>query len=101
MDKQLRDKWCLGLRSGEFEQGSGYLYLEDGNHYCCLGVLARQKGLSNDQLNGCAVMRKKIGGWIGDDRDGSKQATLEKMNDEGKSFSEIADWIEKNIEVRP
>ena len=30
-------KWLEALRSGEYEQGKGFLKTEDG--YCCLGVL--------------------------------------------------------------
>lgn len=37
MKKEIADKWVEALRSGEYNQGRGYLRVE--NEYCCLGVL--------------------------------------------------------------
>lgn len=37
MKKQIKDEWVRRLRSGDYEQGSGYLHFQDT--YCCLGVL--------------------------------------------------------------
>lgn len=43
MDQAIKERWVTALRSGEYEQGKGYLRLSDGkgkDHYCCLGVLS-------------------------------------------------------------
>lgn len=37
MSKELRKKWIDALRSGDYEQGKGYLRQHD--YFCCLGVL--------------------------------------------------------------
>jgi hypothetical protein len=37
MNPDVKQMWLKDLRSGEFEQGQGYLRAED--KYCCLGVL--------------------------------------------------------------
>jgi hypothetical protein len=35
--KDIKDEWVRRLRSGDYEQGQGYLRF--GDKYCCLGVL--------------------------------------------------------------
>lgn len=37
MNKDVKDKWVSALRSGEYEQGVGYLCLD--GCYCVMGVL--------------------------------------------------------------
>ena len=37
MKKDIKDEWVRRLRSGDYEQGQGYLRF--GDKYCCLGVL--------------------------------------------------------------
>lgn len=41
LNPEIKTKWLEALRSGEYEQGKGYLHYEDQGeqHYCCLGVL--------------------------------------------------------------
>lgn len=39
MKKELRDRWCAALRSGEYRQGRDALQPED-DRFCCIGVLA-------------------------------------------------------------
>lgn len=53
MDEVVKTKWVAALRSGEYQQGRGYLNRTDdeGTKYCCLGVLceiARAEGLELD-----------------------------------------------------
>jgi hypothetical protein len=38
MNKRVKDLWVAALRSGEYEQGIGYLKL-NSKAFCCLGVL--------------------------------------------------------------
>ena len=37
MKPEIKQKWVSALRSGDYEQGSNWLY--SGQGYCCLGVL--------------------------------------------------------------
>jgi hypothetical protein len=91
MDKDLKAKWIAALRSGEYKQGIGVLHHPVKKTYCCLGVLHRV-------ITGEAPSRY----WDCDrpndimDIDG-KVADLTAMNDEGSSFQEIADYIEKHL----
>ena len=47
MNKEVKQAWIKALRSGEYEQGTGYLRSED-NKFCCLGVL-------------CDIMKDRLG----------------------------------------
>lgn len=49
MDKKLKTKWVTALRSGEYRQGGGQLLGSDGT-YCCLGVLCRVAGATEDEI---------------------------------------------------
>ena len=96
MNAELKAKWVDALRSGEYRQGTGWL--ERGGAYCCLGVL-------------CAIQDSEWRGyWTNDsmytetlplnlnaDLADRERRDLADMNDRGKSFSEIADYIEKNL----
>lgn len=105
MKKEIADKWCAALRSGEYKQSIGRLRRAEG--YCCLGVLSDlskqgEWNKSNDygspgdwrtgELN-IAVMN-----WSGIRTSGAcvKNTYLSTMNDKGKTFEEIADVIEKH-----
>ena len=61
MDEAIKRQWIADLRSGEFEQGKGYLgsVQDDGTvRYCCLGVLTMQYFRANQ------VPPKFIGGHL-------------------------------------
>lgn len=96
MDAELKAKWVKALRSGQYEQGQGVLYNRDTGHYCCLGVLAEVAGVFLDPDG-----KPQRAGHLRDHYDILDQETqsdLWRMNDNhGKSFPEIADWIEKNL----
>jgi hypothetical protein len=95
MNTEIKEKWVVALRSGDYKQGKGRLR-QDGN-YCCLGVL-------------CDVINP--GKWRGDSYYGIHDKTtpyevdklagltyrikgiLTKANDSGSSFEEIAKVIE-------
>jgi hypothetical protein len=93
-------KVLVALRSGELKQTSGSL--QDHMGHCCLGVMCevyeKETGdklpreadeLIGGYLNGDSG--KKVKSWVGLEC----PDTLVLMNDdEGKSFSEIADFIE-------
>lgn len=113
MRKEVKEKWVTALRSGEYEQGDGQLCIEYGGTdrkpcFCCLGVLtelAVKEGVVNwyDPEMGFAPPR--VGEWAGlpeglpEKTIGSLslQEFLAGMNDDGVSFSEIADWIERYL----
>lgn len=98
MDAELKAKWVAALRGGEFEQASGNFHI--GGKYCCLGVLA----CVLTGIRGAAITTKHpgsdtLGGYLVDQGVPSKKmSTFVRMNDvEGKSFAEIADYIEANL----
>lgn len=104
MNETVKVNWLEALRSGKYKQGQCRLRQKDGS-LCCLGVL-------------CDVLDPN--GWDDDDQYGYRwgwdvksaaevpsavqkeiglpgQSTLMEMNDtEGKTFEQIADWIEAN-----
>lgn len=108
MDKKIKAKWLKALRSGKYKQGDGYLYqvCGDEHRFCCLGVLAhiaspvpwrRAPGHSGVYMfNGDpSLLPKSFRAKIGLDEEA--QDDLARMNDVGKSFKTIANWIKKNL----
>ncbi len=96
MDAKLKAEWVKALRSGEYDQTVGHLM--SGGRYCCPGVPCDIQGAD------FGVIKLKYGSLslsgnppeylnclkgVGD--------TLAEMNDTGKTFSEIADYIEAHI----
>jgi hypothetical protein len=117
MKAELKQKWVEALRSGKYQQGTGVLRTTD-NEYCCLGVLCdlvdrSAWGVAEETftcVNGVDVPRVAYDFHSkGDSSCYSLPYTLEvnlkltnttpliDMNDGGKSFAEIADWIEREI----
>jgi hypothetical protein len=96
MDAQLKAKWVEALRSGEYKQGKTFLYNTTDETYCCLGVLCAIHG---DPLNKLAHNCTTNITWFDTGLDDKQRSLLgDTMNDnEGKSFAEIADYIEKNL----
>jgi len=102
---KFKKKWLKALRSGEYEQCTGRLH--DDGKYCCLGVANHLHGVSNKTMDGnpktgCA---KEYFGCVPkymealQDRkdDQSHSMNLIRMNDGGKSFKQIAEYIQKNL----
>lgn len=98
MDPEIKQKWLAALRSGEFAQANGAL--RKGETFCCLGVLCsvidpekwefdefydgKDLSLTSENLNRVGLTRYA-------------ESALANMNDNGQSFPEIADYIEKNL----
>jgi hypothetical protein len=85
---ELKEQWLKELRSGTIKQNFGsYCHTNKFGEicYCALGVL-KHKVLDRPSET---HMRDYISGieWL----------TIAEMNDDYKSFSEIADWIEANV----
>lgn len=100
MNPKYKASWIAALRSGKFKQGRECLSTA-GKHwrYCCLGVLCKIAGVP--EMNG-HFDREKYGlspnlkdYFVIDE---NTHSFLINMNDtHGKSFNEIADWIEENL----
>jgi hypothetical protein len=98
--KKMNDNakaWLAALRSGEFEQGNNFL--KSGVRYCCLGVaceLAERAGVghawpgSSPHDLRTSFVPPNVQQWLGIHH----EHTFASMNDQGKSFSEIADYAE-------
>lgn len=110
LPEDFKAKWIAALRSGEYKQGKCSLYDPMTDSYCCHGVAGYLYGISKEALAGKP--------YIGDDSTkelappdgypsvlismtnksvGETVYYLAGMNDSERSFSEIADYIEKNL----
>jgi hypothetical protein len=100
--KEFLQKWITALRSGKYKQTKGCL--RDGEGFCCLGV-------------GCEIYDPN--GWSGNNEgvytygrnmiflppdirflagiSDRQEVDLTALNDNDKSFMEIADYIEREI----
>lgn len=124
MNPEVKEKWVSALRSGNYAQGKGQLRRRNSfahtTEFCCLGVvceIAKAEGITEladfrgggifpyagsnypdarygVPLNVMAWMELpgSPGGPVMDD-----YAMLANMNDHGKTFAEIADYIEENL----
>jgi hypothetical protein len=114
----LKRKWVEALRSGEYEQGQGKLRkVENGRTYhCCLGVLCEVAEIPHIKMHmdeGVAIH-----GYVFRGVTSRSTATLPynfvnqhfssendpwkliELNDAGKSFEEIADYIESKVRMK-
>ncbi len=117
MPKEMLRKWLAGLRSGEFKQAHGKL--EKNGNYCCLGVLQKVidgkvecfehgSALGTPTAGWCTANNvehltlSKYGRWALPslvDFAGRPMTAWEANDDGGRSFAEIADALEKHVEV--
>lgn len=102
-------KWIAALRSGEYKQCQNRLQNED--KFCCLGVACMVyeketgkeavRGSESGELDGLSLnAQPDVFNWLGlyNDNGDAKKTTLPaliQLNDDGKSFEDIADHIEK------
>lgn len=87
MDANLKAEWVKALRSGRF--GQTRFELENEGCFCCLGVLCEVADIDKVDIG---PAYRKLDSIVGD------YGPLVDLNDnEGKSFAEIADWIEANL----
>jgi hypothetical protein len=110
----FKAKWLEALRSGNYTQTTGMLRRRDG--FCCLGVACDVNDPSGWGVSHGSMyyrMKSPSSGFIvsndvplevwaalsqlNDSVSDSVQAVLAHMNDNGKTFTEIADWIEENL----
>lgn len=113
MDAKVKGKWLAALRSGKYRQGQSALAQRDSSkhvRYCCLGVLceitpeAVRDASALSDLNysytyGSDSSDAYLPGSLRNDVNitPKQQYALARMNDDGVSFSEIADWIEERL----
>lgn len=107
LPKAFKTKWLKALRSGTFIQGVHALETLEGK-FCCLGVACRiqhpriklkDKGLLTESSRNFKRLRDiNVPNLLkGNTDDNPIVAKLTRMNDGGKSFKVIANWIEKNL----
>ncbi len=105
---KFKAKWLKALRSGKYKQGKGALH-RDGN-FCCIGVECHLHGVSikaMDKRPGNGGTKSSfdkipkymdaINGKYGNSMSLPPVQVLIEMNDGGKSFKQIANWIERNL----
>jgi hypothetical protein len=113
MNPNVKTKWVEALRSGEYTQGRNLLHYMDD--FCCLGVLCElavkdgvQMSVSgnrgvNSYDNNASSLPDAVKDWAGLSSNlplakiEGVNYTLHYMNDDGNSFAEIADIIEKGL----
>lgn len=121
LPKEFAEKWIEALRNGQYKQGRDKLAIIDNDDddeicYCCLGVACKLKNVSDKELENnveIAELSKldpyeEFNDLYSDLLElgipiqlinGNLPNELIRLNDnEKKSFIEIADWIEQNVE---
>lgn len=96
MEPELKAKWIEALRSGKYQQTQHRL--KDDKGFCCLGVLCDVQGADFKAIRAkydTLSLSQSPPEYLG--TIGGACSTLVQMNDEGKSFAEIADYIEQNL----
>lgn len=123
LEPEFKQKWIAALRSGKYNQGTSALVNTINWHneiksYCCLGVAGCILGIPDDILAHYSMFndrffseprtkeyRELIPEVLKGDYDSDKKSkiyeeisnTLALMNDNYKSFKEIADYIETDL----
>jgi len=106
---KFKEKWVTALRNGEYKQGKDKLINTSGHfkQYCCLGVACEMTG-SKVYKNAYFISKRSkkiigipeiLKGEVNKNNNDCNPLAhkLATMNDEGKSFKFIANWIEKNL----
>jgi len=111
LPKEFRTKWLKALTNGSYKQTASMLVETikgQKNRYCCLGVACRIEGIPVKQLkdegmpNTLLPKYKKIlpAALFKRNRLRDSNSTLAtklaNLNDGGRSFKEIAEYIEKH-----
>lgn len=97
---EIKKQWVEALRSGKYSQTSGRLRRQDG--FCCLGVLC-------DLMDTTKWIENPLNNWTYGEFESKNYDMLRgdlpitqkliNMNDTGKTFDQIADYIEENYNV--
>lgn len=111
MNAEIKAKWLEALRSGKYRQGKGFLHAMD--KFCCLGVLcdlhAKETGEQWVAIKTPNAVKAYMGelNYLPEDiKEWAELASnnpevltknLSTYNDQGKSFTEIANIIEREL----
>lgn len=116
LPKKFAEEWVAALRSGDYKQGQSVLVANDVSvdgeveyKYCCLGVAGQLCGcemrtFEDTHLDNDPDCESQVGSLdnVPEQLRGSQcdglAVKLALMNDNLKTFDEIADWIEQNVE---
>ena len=110
MDPAFKAKWLEALRSGRYRQGQGHLHIADD--FCCLGVACDISGhgewhagnfepeffyftVPEEACCYSAYLPRTLCVRLGVTTEDMFELT--RLNDSGRSFAEIADWIGANL----
>lgn len=101
---EFKEKFLAALRSGDYKQGSLYLYNSETDCYCPIGVSTVICGVDKIFIDHVQFLLHEIfnptEAGVPEILIGDVNSPLIKeitsMNDTGYSFNEIADFIEKN-----
>ena len=111
MNKRVKKKWIKALGSGNYIKGQGYLWMEDKDEYCCLGVLTdlyiREKKIKNEDrmhdLLDRAVLHDEVMAWaeIEDDnghmRDSNSLTAINDEFEDKRSFGPVIKAIKEHF----
>ena len=109
MRATLKHRWVDALRSGRYRQGRGHLRAElyGGVFHCAMGVLYDLIATPENWER----LRIKGGPWFGSylpvesidvtGLDPLHERYIASLNDDGMTFAEIADVIERDIKAEP
>jgi hypothetical protein len=115
MKKNIMKEWVSALRSGEYKQGVNALRVND--KFCCLGVLCNLHAQSHPKiakkqldpeyyLGEDKILPESVKDWAGMKStdgcfysDDGPTDTLVELNDDGATFDEIANIIEKHYKA--
>ena len=108
MDMDIKAKWVAALRSGQYNQIKGHLHSDSG--FCCLGVLCdivdasawtkdKYKTIFGHAAGNISFPADSVLNFIGlgDGHIDHPFWELARMNDDGASFRDISDEIEKSL----
>lgn len=102
MKEIIKKKWLKALRSGTYEQCAERLVLN--GRYCCLGVLRHLNNPHDSSSEPDVYFSRTSGGTKLNQRQlvefglsDQEQIGAAVRNDNGRSFLEIADWIEETL----
>ena len=102
IDPVFKAKWTEALRSGKYKQFLEALRSPELDSYCCLGVACDiydpdKWNTKQPWVYDYSAVKLPI--WLLEKINLSPrdQSELMQMNDLGKTFDEIAGWIEQNL----
>lgn len=115
LPKAFAEKWVKALRSGEYKQGHHVLFRNDFQscEYCCIGIAGIVAGVKESRMLNKNLFGTQSHNDVQSFKIPKELRTIEnagryqlpllisRMNDNGSSFIEIADWIEANVKFVP